>query len=1159
MYAWGDPSPRGASGRLPLTPADDHWERSFFPDVDDPEYRPREKARLTWKFTGVRGTRERPNRAKIMRSPAAFVGGYWWTIKFFPRGNNVGALSVYIECSPDMPAPDQELPETEFRVLRGPPDAVLSALAPDIDIRFPRVDDSTRWFEDYRARYPVPADAGPSGRDWRVSAQIAVNLYNPREPRTCCAHSSCHQFTADNPDWGWTDFHGPWDQIHRRRRGQRQALLRDDTLAFDAYLRLFDDPTQALWWHAGGSESVWNSLALTGYRPLGDSVLCHTAAVAGLAAWLHLAPVRRIVQRANVLEHLSDCDVKPRPLCDALQKLLWRMRTQPWSLPSVDTDAVTATLRNLRESWADVIQFWERLRRGLELELAGTDAAGELARLFDSPPVERAASAAAVNSLPPEFNSRIRVPADQARTVQAAVDRYLGAKPGRWSLPPVLHVELSRQRFDPSARRWTLLHDRVDLDEVLDLTASVVDGQCGRYDLYGFVVHRGPRASTEFFSVLRPGGPGTRWLAFDDGSDNRIECLTSKAALGAYVGPDPTTAPGADDLTTGPDVAVAVLYVRRDAVREFLPGPPEPWEAPAPMKVYFETGWYPLDLPGATPDPTVHVEVYSLPAFDPLGSLFDSYDLMSQAKALNAVMYLTLPCTATGVDLRRRVAQGKSTGSQKIRPEHVRLWQIGQTRDLHGPTLVFHRISDLDYTLEYNLKTVRFWIHIVPEADAKYFAMADPPPDADAGDDKADAVQEPDDSESSDDRESSAGVHLTPDSTDTPRAADADADVPMSEPGQAGTAPARPQARAREAADPPSDVAMTEADHIDAVADIVAGDIPEMTAPATAAPVPAPAGETDDSAMEDPPAAADARIPGGTGTDSGASTPEPEIANPVPHVYYFIQLFDVDRQVLRAVGAYFSRQEDNIKAALRKHLAWPEDKDFLIWKRVDGTIVTPVSPLDTFEIPVPDGSCFVVGDPLSQDRREELAKAGLFTTPDRLVEYLWAASRRHPTKAFTGTRTLDAPFGGDYYSGDIHKGYYHGRGTHISESGATYVGDFVFGQRHGKGRMEYESGDTYDGDWFEDQRHGHGTFVERRTGNRYVGGYRHGKRHGRGVTYWEVADEEMDLCQICYGEDQDALFYDCGHVCACVGCARQVDVCPVCRKSVISVVRVYRT
>jgi len=192
-------------------------------------------------------------------------------------------------------------------------------------------------------------------------------------------------------------------------------------------------------------------------------------------------------------------------------------------------------------------------------------------------------------------------------------------------------------------------------------------------------------------------------------------------------------------------------------------------------------------------------------------------------------------------------------------------------------------------------------------------------------------------------------------------------------------------------------------------------------------------------------------------------------------------------------------------------------------------------------------------------RREELAKAGLFTTPDRLVEYLWAASRRHPTKAFTGTRTLDAPFGGDYYSGDIHKGYYHGRGTHISESGATYVGDFVFGQRHGKGRMEYESGDTYDGDWFEDQRHGHGTFIERRTGNRYVGGYRHGKRHGRGVTYWEVADEEMDLCQICYGEDQDALFYDCGHVCACVGCARQVDVCPVCRKSVISVVRVYRT
>lgn len=192
-------------------------------------------------------------------------------------------------------------------------------------------------------------------------------------------------------------------------------------------------------------------------------------------------------------------------------------------------------------------------------------------------------------------------------------------------------------------------------------------------------------------------------------------------------------------------------------------------------------------------------------------------------------------------------------------------------------------------------------------------------------------------------------------------------------------------------------------------------------------------------------------------------------------------------------------------------------------------------------------------------RRAQLGAAGLFTNPDRLAQYLWASSRRHPTRAFTGTKTIDATFNGDYYSGEFHKGYYHGKGTHISDSGATYTGDFIFGQRHGKGKMEYPSGDTYEGDWVEDQRHGQGTFIERKTGNKYVGGYKDGKRHGKGISYWEVADEEMDLCQICYSEEKDALFYDCGHVCACVACARQIDTCPICRKNVINVVKIYKT
>lgn len=175
------------------------------------------------------------------------------------------------------------------------------------------------------------------------------------------------------------------------------------------------------------------------------------------------------------------------------------------------------------------------------------------------------------------------------------------------------------------------------------------------------------------------------------------------------------------------------------------------------------------------------------------------------------------------------------------------------------------------------------------------------------------------------------------------------------------------------------------------------------------------------------------------------------------------------------------------------------------------------------------------------------------------MQYLWALFRQHPVHSFTGFKTIEATFTGDYYSGNLHKGFYHGRGKHISDLAAIYEGNFVFGHRQGKGSIEYPSGDTYNGDWLNDQQHGQGIFVERKTGNEYVGGYKNGRRHGKGTTYWEVADEELDLCQICYGEEQDALFYDCGHVCACVECASQVDICPICRKNILRVVRIYRS
>lgn len=653
-----------------------------------------------------------------MRSPAAFVGGYWWRIKFYPRGNNVGSLSIYLECSPTLPDPDEKLPETEFSVRRGDPDDSLDGSVPDVDVRTPATVNAAKWLKRYRSQYPAAASAahttaGAPSSPWRVSAQIGVIVYNPEEPRTGWMQSSCHQFNPHNLDWGWTYFHGPWDQIHLRRRGQHRALLNNDTLAFDAYIRVVDDPTQSLWWHPSDSEPTWDSLALTGYRPLGDSVINHSAEVAGLASWLHIAPFCKIIQGVNVLEHLTNGDVKPKPLCDALQKLLWQLRSRTHSLKYVDTDGITSSLRNLREFSSDVSEFWERLRRTLELELEGTDAGKELARLFDSPVPDAlpgAVHAQPVNMLPVGFNSRIHVAADQVQSVGEGVKGYLGTKSGRWSLPSVLHVELGRHTLD-KAMRWQLGFNKVDLDEQLDLAPWIVDGQHGNYTLYGYVVHRGRRTSGKFFSILRPSGPGTKWLAFDDGSDNRVECLTQKTALGPHLGLD---ASQSVDHKKGHDVPVVAMYVRTDMISELLPGPQGPWETSEAMKQYYETGVYDPTAPNGKPvTGDVQVEVYSISGYENLKSLFDTYDLMWHAKEANGVLYMTLPRSSRIADLRKKITMWKSAGDENVGPERVRLWHIGHTHAQCGPTLAFELITDLNVPLTSSDGILRFWVQTI--------------------------------------------------------------------------------------------------------------------------------------------------------------------------------------------------------------------------------------------------------------------------------------------------------------------------------------------------------------------------------------------------------------------------------------------------------------
>ncbi|KAJ5803717.1 uncharacterized protein N7518_000020 [Penicillium psychrosexuale] len=1125
--------------------ASDHkyWETNFFRDLGDPEYIPTEKARLTWTLKGVRGTPEDPNRDKVIRSPPAFVGGYWWRIKFYPRGNNVNALSVYLECSTTMPAAEGKLPEMEFTVRQGAADSSLDDSTPEIQLKTSATDDAAAWLENYKSQYPAARNTPPSDHGtsdpWRVPAQVGVIVYNPQEPRTGWMQSSCHQFNTHNLDWGWTYFHGPWDQIHSRRRGQHRALLNDDTLSFDAYIRVINDPTKSLWWHPSDSEPTWDSMALTGYRPLGDSIINHSPEVAGLASWLHIAPFCKIIQNIDVLEHLTNADARPKPLCEALQRLMWQLRRQTHPRSYVDTDGVTSTLRNLHEFSSDVSEFWERLRRNLELELKGTEASKQLAHIFDSPVVHAPSSdgEVTVNMLPTGFNSRLYMPIDQAKSTSEAVRGYLSAKPGRWSLPSFLHVEFGRHSLDKT-KRWQLRYDKVELDEELDLAPWVIDGQCSKYVIYGYVVHRGRRTSGKFFSILRPAGPGTTWLAFDDGSDNRVECLTQKTAMGPHLGLDPSQAV---IYKKGPDVPVVAMYIRSDMVSELLPGPQGPWEVSETLKQYYETGVYHTGDKSAD---DVQVEVYALPQYDQLTSLFDSYDLMAQTKAANSVMYMTLPRSSRLVELRKRIAIWKSSGSEPIGPERVRFWQIGNSFAQSGSSLAFDRTTDLNAPLDSSLSTIRFWMEIISEEDAQFFAIPDPPAVISSGDKPNDRVIE-------------NSIHEASENLSPVAEGDAVASSSGNTPHEGSAASGTVNSIIDDGSLPPLATLSLENDSFAterAEQEVVLAAVAAHDQQATAAVTVTPLTDATSSATISPP-----EVQSSAPEVAALTQTRSEVKLPVGHTYYFIQIFDADNQVLRTVGSFFSRLDANVKASIRRHLQRPIRQDFLVWKRFDGAAVTTVSPADSFDdVVAPHGVCFIVGDKLNKEKRTQLASSGLFTSPDRLVQYLWAHSRGHPIQGFTGTKTIEATFANDYYSGHFLKGYHHGRGKHISNTGMIYEGDFVLGRRHGQGKLTYPTGDSYDGDWVEDVCHGQGTYVEKTTGNKYVGGFKDGKRHGKGISYWEVADEELDLCQICYTEEMDAVFAECGHLCSCVACANLVSLCPMCRKEVKKVIKIYR-
>ncbi|KAL2425936.1 hypothetical protein ABEF95_007211 [Exophiala dermatitidis] len=1196
-------------------------EKYIYRDVDDPEQRPVKKLRLSWIIKRVRGTRDKPKYARMMVSPAAKVDENYWQIKFYPRGNKSSSVSAYISCNRHPPKVDANthIPECTFSVFEGAPNVDLGTAAPSQSLK---IESHTRSQSISASVQSVTSSAlekshhdgvtnanspnpqtpddpepqpgestdlgGKEGeqQDWRVSAQLGMVIYNPEEPRTCEWKSSQHQFAKTNDDWGWTSLVDHWDDIHIRQHLQRQPLLRNDTIAIDAYIRIFDDPTQALWWHPSDAEPAWNSKSLAGYYPMGSDEQSSSPALAGLSAWLLLAPFRKVLQSWPFAEYERHSREPLKPIVSELQSILSRMRSLDSKTAYVSVDGLVRALKNdLGESYIDVKTFWEVLRRAIELEFRYEPGLLiQLSSIFDSPDNPNSPM-----SLPP-------LPVQGVKDIQQGLDQVLDGLGYKGRLPNFLPLFLARQRFDEAAREWKTLNDRVVLNEVLDVSKYCGTGKQATYTLYGFVVHKGQRTSENFFSVLRPGGPNTKWLAFDDECVKRIHSYTRKR-IEEYQGFTAQTLPEGTRSSLAPSTPVAYLamYVKTDVLQEYLPGVLEPYQ-PSNNKsssMAHEIG-SPSGLPVAPPPDSaemIKVAYWSDETVIGQKGLLDVHSFTRRSEQSEPYYTTRLPKSASFAALRHKVAEYLRLEN----PDKVLLFRIGDEPSNNRREKLLPLQSDHATRPCTTICPLLLWVAMInsdEELDllTEYYQALEGHLDRDRSSGAA-VLGRPQHLESGD------GIELAgPDAEQASLHAAVAADIerigtmmPAPEPAAAGdpdtqmseTDVSPPTAEESLTAEVPHGHLVEAQEHEGQVAVLSANNVEDPFHPpadedVTGSPqdgeragmgaVSTDRGEPEEIFLD--PGLAEMEEDDDTSSSESLETEtEAQVAAPkgLSVIFGFLQTFDMDEQTFTVRSSFFARRSDNVKDVVRRRMGWPADKDFHVWRREDTVRGSAVESNATFESDdlFWDGIYVIVREQLSEARCQELCKQGKYLDPFELSAHLQMVARNHPVLSKTTAEAEPVEiceFGGDYYKGPLVMGRRHGEHcVHISSAGEVYEGPLVCNVRCGKGgKMTYPNGDVYIGEWADGMPHGQGTFVQHRTGNKYVGGFEYGKRWGMGTTYWQVADEQADLCQICYGNDIDALFFSCGHVCACVDCAKQCEICPICRKPVAQVVKMFR-
>lgn len=1171
----------------------EYWEGKAFLPLEEPEYTAGASGRIHWNIDAYNGTREKPNREIVMKSEAVTIGGHQWQIKFYPKGNDSDYLSVYLECLSVMnkntkeneekanenfnnqePAPEAEASEGGMKDKEAVVAEEQTPQEPELASTSiePQASDSP--VENQHTPLPLLGSKTMPKRK-SVAAQVSVVLYNPTEPRVHYSRTALHRFCGGSPDWGWTRFHGPYYDIAHRMRGQRQALLRDDKLAFTAYIRVVEDDTNCLWEHHS-RENKWDSFAMTGLQSL---ILGEDASAPGgnmisaVASWLLFKPFRTLLYSIDMPDPDKDPFFRPKPLLCAMQKVLFMLRTQvdpgagPVALDDV-LDALEWYHIHDRLHKLDVIEVWEVLRAKLEEELQDTPQAAELHTLLGP---KRDYS----STLP-----TYRVPVIGVETMQEAVNKSKNFVLLNRPLPQLLSIELERQEFDVKTRSYVKLMNKVSLDDHLTIGNA-------SYTLYGFVVHKQTLQSYVYQPILRPEGPGSRWYSYSDSKDeNQVKCLTKRQAIDDHEGK-----PGKEKVIGNDPVAYIAMYVRDDIAQTTFKSDvdTEKWEVPEWVRAEVEKDKENNVLPPMPPlPPATDLEGESIPEtgktqdndepptmldFKVIDSrlfknhegpgIFDAYDSKCNQSDSEHIHTMQLPSKAALSDVADKIAALFPEVKDK---RQVLFWFLDPLEgsycrpQLLGTGKVMYSRGCYDRFTENKERTLedspfacrRIWVYIIDFADLPEL------PTVEEKQIEQEVASEPVQSEQMHVESNSAQVESAPPPPPPPPEVIPHVeDTPMSEPDEPVIVSSELPTVESQPPIPPSNVGDTDTPMVE----VEAAQVPDPPAvdvlvQDTPAPGDTEMGGTQDVLPPPPPPPPPVYIP----VEPTHPPPPQRARSPEPapeEIYFFLKLWNPENQSLESRGSHVVLKSARVDETVTSLLGLPmEDKKKIeLWEEEELTTTRPIKHRRSFsQLDLRNAAIIITALPQTPEQRSALAARAAFADPQPYL--IFRAFARNFPYMLNGHFTYNY-FSDQYYKGEIKNGHRHGQGYQIYHSGATFEGSFRLGHRHGHGLYTFQNGDTYDGDWVDNQQHGTGTFIEAATGNTYTGGWKNDKKFGEGVTHWKNAQEAERMCRICWDEAADAAFYDCGHVVACLGCAREVQNCPLCRKRVLSAMKLY--